>query len=62
MLAIQEVREISAVYVYDLDASRMGPFIKMLEEIKTDPIQLFRQNQRMRVCQKRILYVPVPHP
>ena len=37
VLAIQEVREISAVYVYDLDASRMGPFIKMLEEIKNRP-------------------------
>lgn len=37
VLAIQEVRKISAVYVYDLDDSRMEQFIKMLGEIKNRP-------------------------
>lgn len=37
VLAIQEIRDLDVLYVYDLDAARVTKFIKMIEEIKNKP-------------------------
>jgi ornithine cyclodeaminase/alanine dehydrogenase-like protein (mu-crystallin family) len=40
VLAIQEIREISSLYVYDIDEVRVKSFIEMIGEIKNRPYEI----------------------
>lgn len=40
VLAIQEVRNIEKLYIYDVDSKRVERFIKMIEEIKNRPYEI----------------------
>lgn len=40
VLAIQEVRELEKLYIFDIDAQRVKDFAKMIEEIKNRPYEI----------------------
>ena len=40
VLAIQEVRELEKLYIFDIDAQRVKDFAKMIEEVKNRPYEI----------------------
>ncbi|WZU00987.1 hypothetical protein MGH68_16135 [Erysipelothrix sp. D19-032] len=51
VLAIQEVRELEAVYVYDIKEEYINAFIERIRTVRTDPTKLSPQKVPMLASQ-----------